>query len=122
MSVGITVTILLVLLVQPTIAQQLPKEESSPDPAFGKATVAVSAKLKDPQSARYSDMVRKMAANINGKPTEVVCGTVNTTDSFGRSGGNRPFVYFIADGRAYLVEEKPQPEDVAQLIYRRFCK
>jgi hypothetical protein len=122
MRVGITGTISLGLLVQSTVAQQLPKEESSPDSAFAKATVAVNAKLKDPQSARYGDMVRKLAANVNGKPTEVVCGTVNATDSFGRYGGNRPFVYFIADGRAYLVEANPQPEDVAQVIYRRFCK
>ena len=119
---GITGTISLVLLVQLTIAQQLPREESSPDSAFAKATVAVNAKLKDPQSARYGDMVIKPAADVNGKPTEVVCGTVTATDSFGRYGGNRPFVYFIADGRAYLVEANPQPEDVAQIIYRRFCK
>jgi hypothetical protein len=111
----------LLLIVQSTIAQRLPKEES-PDSAFAKATAAVNAKLKDPQSARYSDMVRKLAANVNGKPTEVVCGTVNETDSFGRDGGNRPFVYFIADGHAYLVEANPKPEDVAQIIYRRFCK
>jgi hypothetical protein len=122
MRVGITGTISLVLLVQSTVAQQLPKEGSSPDSAFAKATAAVNAKLKDPQSARYGDIVRKLAANVNGKPTEVVCGTVNATDSFGRYGGNRPFVYFIADGRAYLVEANPQPEDVAQVIYRRFCK
>ena len=84
--------------------------------------MAVNTKLKGPQSARYGDMVRKLAANVNGKPTEVVCGTVNATDSFGRYGGYRPFVYFIADGRAYLVEANPQPEDIAQIIYRRFCK
>ena len=90
----------------------IPKE-SSPDPAFARAIAAVNGKLTDPQSARYGDMVRKLAANVNGKPTEVVCGTVNATDSFGRYGGNRPFVYFIANGRAYLVEANPQPEDVA---------
>src|SRR5437868_3460435 len=122
MRAGITGTISLVLLVQSTIAQQLPREESSSDSAFAKAMVAVNAKLKDPQSARYGDMVRKPAADVNGKPTEVVCGTVTATDSFGRYGGSRPFVYFISDGRAYLVEANPQPEDVAQIIYRRFCK
>ena len=122
-TLGITGAISLVLLVQSTIAQQLPREESSSDSAlFAKARVAVNAKLKDPQSARFGDMVRKPAADVNGKPTEVVCGTVTATDSFGRYGGNRPFVYFITDGRAYLVEANPHPEDVAQIIYRRFCK
>jgi hypothetical protein len=121
MRAGIAGGISLVLLVQSVIAQQLPKEETPPESAFAKATAAVNAKLKDPQSARYGDMVRKLAAN-DGKPTEVVCGTVSAADSVGRYGRNRPFVYFIADGRAYLVEANPQPEDVAQIIYRRFCK
>jgi hypothetical protein len=94
----------------------IPKE-SSPDPAFARAMEAVNAKLKDPQSARYGEMVRKVGPNINGKPAEVVCGSVNP-----RQGGNRSFVYFIADGATFLVESNPQPEDVAQLIYRRFCK
>ena len=122
MRAQITGAISLALLVQPTLAQESPKEESSPDSAFAKATAAVNAKLKDPRSARYGDMVRKLAAGVNGKPEEVVCGTVNETDSIGRHGANRPFVYFIADGRAYLVEANPKPEDVAQIVYRRFCK
>jgi hypothetical protein len=122
MRVAITGIIPLVLFAQPATAQQLPKEESTPDPAFAKATAAVNAKLQDPQSARYGDMDRKVGANVSGKRTEVVCGTVNTKDSLGRGGGNRSFVYFIADGGTYLVEPNPQPEDVAQIIYARFCK
>ena len=122
MRVGIAGTISLVLVIQATSAQQLPKEESSLDPEFAKATAAVNAKLKDPQSARYGDMVRKPGADVNGKPTEVVCGSVAATNSFGRYGGNRPFVYFIGDGATFLVEARPQPEDVAQMVYGRFCK
>jgi hypothetical protein len=122
MRVAITGIISLALFAQPAITQQLPKEESSPDPVFAKATAAVNAKLKDPQSARYGDMVRRVGANVNGKRMEVVCGTVNVKDSLGAYGRNRPFVYFIADGGTYLVETNPQPEDVAQIIYGRFCK
>jgi hypothetical protein len=121
MRVAMTGIIALVLFAQPMIAQQLPKE-SSPDPAFASATAAVNAKLKDPQSARYGEMIRKVGANVNGKPAEVVCGTVNAKNSFGGYGGNRPFVYFIADGATFLVDANPQPEDVAQIIYGRFCK
>ena len=51
----------------------IPKE-SSPDPALAKAMEAVNAKLKDPQSAHYGEMVRKVGPNLNGKPAEVVCG------------------------------------------------
>jgi len=122
MRVGITGIVLLALLMQSSIAQHAPKDEPSSDPVLAKATTAVNAKLKDPQSARYGDMDRKVASSSNGKPAEVVCGTVSEADSSGRYGPTRAFVYFIADGRAYLVEAKPQPEDVAQLIYRRFCK
>jgi len=97
-------------------------EESSPETVFAKAMAAVNGKLKDPQSARYRDMVKKVGPNVNGKPAEVVCGSINAKDSSGVYGGNRSFVYFIADGATFLAEVNPQSEDVAQIIYRRFCK
>ena len=97
-----------------------PKESSS-DP-LAKAMAAVNTKLKDPESARYGPMVRKTGPAINGKPAEVVCGSVNEKDTLGRYGGNRAFVYFIADGVTFLVEARPQPEDIAQIIHGRFCK
>jgi hypothetical protein len=99
----------------------IPKE-SLPDPALARAIAAVNGKLTDPQSARYGDIVRKVGPNVNGRPAEVVCGSVTAKDSFGGNGGKRPFVYFIADGATFVVEATPHPEDVAQIIYRRFCK
>jgi hypothetical protein len=95
--------------------------EASPDP-FAKAIAAVNEKLKDPQSARYGEMVRKVGPSVNGKPVEVVCGSVNTNESFRRNGAKRLFVYFIADGATFLGDAHPMPEDVAQMIYGRFCK
>jgi hypothetical protein len=97
-------------------------EESSLDSVFDKAIAAVNGKLKDPQSARYGEMVKKVGPNVNGKPAEVVCGSINAKDSSGVYRGNRSFVYFIADGATFLAEANPQSEDVAQIIYRRFCK
>jgi hypothetical protein len=97
-------------------------QEGSPDPAIARAIAAVNGKLKDPQSARYGDMVRKLGPNLNGKPAEVVCGSVALKDPTGASGASRPFVYFIADGATFLVDARPQPEDVAQIVYGRFCK
>jgi hypothetical protein len=85
---------------------------------FVRAIAAVNQKLKDPQSARYGDMVRKVGPNVNGRPAEVVCGSVSEKDSF----RDRPFVYFIADGATFVVGTNPHPEDVAQIIYGRFCK
>jgi hypothetical protein len=97
-------------------------KESTLEPTFSKAMAAVNGQLKDPQSARYGDMVRKVGPNVNGKPAEVVCGSVNLKDSAGVYASARPFVYFIADGATFLVNANPQPEDVAQMIYGRFCK
>lgn len=97
-------------------------QEASPDPAFARAIAAVNGKLKDPQLARYGDMIRKFGPNLNGKPAEVVCGSVASKDSAGRYGGSRPFVYFVVDEATFLVNTNPQPEDVAQIVYGRFCK
>jgi hypothetical protein len=102
--------------------QSATSSETSPDPALAKAMAAVNAKLKDPESARYGNMIRKLGPEVNGKPVEVVCGSVNAKDSLGKYGGNRSFVYFTADGATYLADAKPQPEDVAQMIYGRYCK
>ncbi len=110
----------------PASAQQTekpaPPKEPSSDDVFVNAKAAVNAKLKDPQSARYGDMVRKVGPSVNGKPAEVVCGSVNAKEPSGRYGRNRSFVYFIADGATFLAEQNPMPEDVAQIIYARFCK
>jgi hypothetical protein len=104
------------------LAPAQPQNDTTPDPVLSKAMAAVSGKLKDAQSARYGDMVKKVGPNLNGKPAEVVCGSVNLKDSAGAYGRARPFVYFVADGAAFLVDANPQPEDVAQMIYGRFCK
>jgi hypothetical protein len=97
-------------------------KESSSDSVFAKAKEAVNGKLTDPQSASYGDMVRKAGPNLKGKPAEVVCGSVTKKGSSAAKGGKRPFVYFVEDGATFLVDINPQPEDVAQIVYRRFCK
>ena len=99
----------------------MPKE-SSPDPAFARAVAAVNEKLTDPQSARYGDMFKKVGPAVNGKPAEVVCGSVTAKDSVRANVAKRPFVYFIADAATFLVAANPMPEDVAQIVYGRFCK
>ena len=71
----------------------IPKE-SSPDPAFARAIAAVNGKLTDPQSARYDDMVRKVGPNLNGKPAEVVCGSVAAKGAFGGEWRKAPICIF----------------------------
>jgi hypothetical protein len=96
--------------------------EPSPEPVLAKAMAAVNRQLKDPQSARYDNMVKRMGPSINGKPAEVVCGKINTKDASGAFGESRSFVYFVADGATYVTNPNPMPEDVAQIIYTRFCR
>src|SRR6266700_3643037 len=86
-----------IALAQEPTMPVIPKE-GSPDPAFARAIAAVNGKLTDPQSARYGDMVRKVGPNVNGKPAEVVCGSVTAKDSFRGNGGKRPFVYIFHRG------------------------
>ena len=111
----------LALRAQPPAISADPKE-SSPDPAFARATAAVNGKLTDPQSARYGDMVRKVGPKLNGKAAEVVCGSVTAKDAVGGKVAKGAFVYFIADAATFLVAANPMPEDVAQIVYGRFCK
>ena len=59
----------------------IPKE-SSPNPAFAKAMEGVNAKLKDPQSAHYGEMVRKLGPNLNGNLRKL-CLEVSTMDMAG---------------------------------------
>ena len=96
--------------------------ESSSDAVFAKAMAAVSRQLKEPQSPRYEDMVKRMGPSVNGKPAEVVCGKINAKDASGAHGESRSFVYFIADGATYVTDPRPLPEDVAQIIFTRFCR
>lgn len=65
------------------------------DPAIAKAKAAISARLKDPDSARFTDV------SINGN---VVCGRVNAKNAFGGYVGGQPFRYFMQDGTAVIVD------------------
>lgn len=59
------------------------------------AKAAVTAKLKDPQSALFSDV------RVSSDPN-VVCGKVNAKNSFGGYVGAKEFRYFI-NGKSALI-------------------
>lgn len=82
---------------------------------------AVGEKLKDPYSAVLSDMARRTVPNAKGVPTDVVCGLVNAKNSFGGYVGPRPFVYFLGDREAYVVDVRAGPNDLGRMVYRNFC-
>lgn len=81
--------------------------------AFAAARAAVLASLKDPDSAKFSPtFTRKTVAVSNpvfalqliavDQLTEIVCGTVNSRNSFGAYAGPAVFAYRIARGDVFL--------------------
>lgn len=63
--------------------------------AIDDAKAAVTAKLKDPQSAVFSDV------RVSTDPN-VICGRVNAKNSFGGYVGAKEFRYFI-NGKSALI-------------------
>jgi hypothetical protein len=103
--------------------------KASPDPALDPnykrpsdqeaikaAENAIRAKLKDPESARFSDMIRKTTANARGEPTDVVCGRVNAKNGFGGYTGFTPAVYLVSRKVAYTTEEPYVGPDILRLF------
>lgn len=96
-----------------------PKRNLKPADAMAEARKEVATKLKDPESARFTDVVyRPNQPNMRGEPTDVVCGKVNAKNSFGGYVGARPFVYLI-DRRFLTMSESAG--DVATVVYDNLC-
>lgn len=94
-------------------------QAAKPDePLVGRAKAAILAKLKDPDSARFSDVGRRITPNARGEPTEVVCGRVNSRNSFGGYTGPSAFVYIARYNEAHVAEGEFL--DVA--IVKTFCR
>ena len=70
---------------------------------------AVRAKLKDPDSATFRN-VRFHKAILEGKPTPVTCGEVNSKNGFGGFSG---FQRFISGGGAATTFLEEEVEDFA---------
>jgi hypothetical protein len=97
----------------------------TPDGRFAKAENAVRANLKDPDSAKFSDLSALTSPNVRGEPTKVVCGRVNARNSYGGYAGAAPFVYFVDEDKAYIAGGNPagagMMAELAGAMYRRFC-
>ena len=89
-----------------------PKDPQALDAAKKK----VASKLKDPESARFTDVARRTVPNVKGDPTDVVCGMVNAKNSYGGYGGAKPFVYFVANADSTTTEEF-----VGADVVKNFC-
>jgi hypothetical protein len=99
-----------------------PVEPTGPPPTaqvpdkelFKQARQAVLASLKDPESARFGPKFeRRKHSTRSGQPYEMVCGEVNSKNSFGGYGGMKMFVWIASDlggslPRVRMAEPDPQ--------------
>lgn len=79
----------------------------------GSARKAVEAQLKDPSSAQFKD-IRRIG--------EVVCGAVNSKNSFGAYAG---FVrFYVVDGQAAILEpeESGQAREYFEIAFNHRCQ
>jgi ABC-type phosphate transport system substrate-binding protein len=63
--------------------------------AFAEARAAAIAKLKDPDSAKFGPFRRIIFTNADGQSADLVCGIVNSKNSFGGYVGPTSFVHGV---------------------------
>jgi hypothetical protein len=97
------------------------KRAESDEAAYNAAKHAVVAELKDPDSARFGTLSRQTRPNLDGEPMDVVCGLVNSRNSFGGYGGMSGFVYLVADGTVYFADGGGALGDLGAKVYYRLC-
>lgn len=80
------------------------------------AKSAILKKLRDPDSAKFSDLLIK---------EKVVCGKVNAKNRFGGYEGPKGFVYIFKLNMAFIDSGDPISTDVLDTIavgYENYCK
>ncbi len=85
------------------------------------AKAAVREKLRDPDSAKFTNVTQRRAPNVRGDLVDVVCGEVNAKNGFGGYSGRIPFAYFPDGRRAYLGQGDEVLDMMAKDIIVRFC-
>jgi hypothetical protein len=100
-----------------TPAPVRPAETS--DPVIVKAKTAIAAKLENPASAEFGEMKRAIRLNLLGQSVDTICGRVKGKNAWGEMTGERPFLYLVKDGDAYVVDGPPN--SAAATAYRNIC-
>ena len=99
-----------------------PKRSLKPADAMAEARSEVTGKLKDPESARFTDVTyRPDQPNARGEPTDVVCGMINAKNSYGGYTGAKPFVYFVDRRQVTMSDGIGLERELGLTIYRNFC-
>jgi hypothetical protein len=108
---------------QPKPAEYVPapKRNLSPANAIAEAKSTITSRLKDPESARFSDVSYKTSPNARGEPTDVVCGMVNAKNSYGGYTGAKPFVYFVDRREPHMADGVGFDAELGGTIYKNFC-
>lgn len=84
------------ILALAVLAVSLDQAAAAPD-ALAELKAAAAQKLADPYSAKFEAIRARTVPNLKGRPTRVICGTVNAKNAFGGYVGAQPFVYFVED-------------------------
>ncbi len=89
------------------------------DPVMASAKTAIAAKMENPEFAEFRDMKRARRKNTLGQPIDTICGYVKGKDASGEDTGERPFLYLVKEGDAYVVNGNA--DLVAATVYRNIC-
>jgi hypothetical protein len=70
--------------------------------AIKKAKVTIAAKMENPASVEFRQMKRAERKNAVGKSIDSICGYVRGKTASGEETGDRPFLYLVQEGEAYI--------------------
>jgi hypothetical protein len=89
------------------------------DQILAKAKATIASRLDDPKSAEFGEMKRAIRTNPLGKSVDIICGYVKGKNASSEATGDWPFLYFVKDDEAYVVNGPPT--SIAATAYRNIC-
>jgi hypothetical protein len=99
-------SVIVAVLLMPAIAlAQTPSE-------VAEARAAVLMKLKDPESARWG---AEYYGSIPPNKSIVICGAVNSKNSYGGYVGRVPYVYFQKIKKLYIGDDPPASPEMFKI-------
>ncbi len=95
------------------------KKVGATDP-FAAIKSEIAKTLKDLPSAIFSDLSRAMRPDMQRRPKDTVCGSVNAKNSYGGYTGAQKFVYFPENNMVQI--SGSGTDGIATIIVQNFCK
>jgi hypothetical protein len=72
------------------------------DTVLKNATTTIAAKMENPASVEFREMKRAERKNAVGKSIDSICGYVRGKTASGEETGDKPFLYLVQEGEAYI--------------------